>query len=373
MEFLNNAFYDGPQYLSGHLEDALYKRSPGGPYFNRGQRWPCSGGFCSGSLPDPFWNESEHGRSQYDALYSSWPQHPHRTFDRAQSLDEAYLHHTETAIPSCTESYRTAFQHLKPMQGCGCQERRGYRPCSYMSSPRCDTRREQHDPSFPFDVHRGFGHCGENDFRRRTCSNSNWTVPGYTVEEPEGSELPTSPRLPHRARSRSQQGSHDDKCPGFLNLGSITVAGTEDRPRVQTISSSGSPSHESPHAAQHPSPHPGLVHGDQPDSAGPQEDSPSSTLSRHPSSPRSPCHEGFYAPDDIPPAPDREEDLGAIYHHILRQNEKLKRKRDKLHRLRLKLFRRAEKLQFWEVELMEREAREGRTVTESSGYDGFPH
>ncbi|KAI4098634.1 MAG: hypothetical protein LQ339_006367 [Xanthoria mediterranea] len=361
MEFLNNAFYDGPQYLSGHLEDALYNRSPGSLCFNRAHRWPCSGGICPGGLPDPFCNESGHGRSQYNALYASWPQHPHKTFDRAQSLDEIYLQPTE----GDTESYRTAFRYSKPTQDYGYQERRRYRPSSYISSPRCPACKEQHDPSFPFDVHFGFGHCGEKD--------SNRTTRGYTVVDPNGSELPTSPQLPHGPRSKSPQGSYGDKFSRLLGLGAIAAAATEDKPRVQSVSTSGSSSHESRHAAAPPpSPHPGLVNGEGVDSAGVQEESPSSTPSRHPSSPCSPHHERMHAPDEMQAATCREEDLGAIYHHIFRQYARLKRKTDKLHRLRLKLFRREEKLRIWELELLARDSREGRTERESGGYNGLP-
>ena len=366
MDFINKDLPNGPQFLPAHVEDSPFSRRRGGPYFNRGQPWPSSEG-----LPDPFWSETEHGRQQYDALNSPWLQHPQRAFERAQKLDEAFLDHTESTVPNHTEPYRADFQHLEPTQDCGYQERRGHGQSSYFSTyqcpPRCGSCREHHDPSFPFDANFGFVHSGENDRRRRACSNGYRTMRDYTVEEPDGSEIHNSSRLPHRTRSRSRCGGYGNRSPELLNWSTIAVAGTEARSRIRTVSTSGSSSHQSPPAAAPPpSPHPNIVHDDQPGLSESQENSPSSTPSRRSSSPRSPCHHEFDTREDAQPPPCGEQvDIRMIINYILGQNLRLNRKRDKLHRLRLDLLRRAEDLNFRELQILEREAR-GRRMNAGS-------
>ncbi|KAL8898030.1 MAG: hypothetical protein Q9192_002288 [Flavoplaca navasiana] len=188
-------------------------------------------------------------------------------------------------------------------------------------------------------------------------------MPNYTVEEPDENEHPALSQLPHGARPRrSSPGIHVGPSPGLVNPSSFVVAETEDVSRawtVSTVSTSRSPRQESPTPAVPPSsPQPGLIHGDHTDMVGPQGESPSTTPSRRPSSPRSPCQEEFHPRDNTHQAPYREAgDLGTIYHHIHRQNEKLKRKRDYLHRLRFRLCRKEEELGIWESQLEERETR----------------
>lgn len=355
MDFLHDAFFDGPHTLPSHMEGSPGARLPENLYF-RGQAWP-----CAGVLPGPFRSGWDHGRSQYDTRYCSWPPHPHRTFDRAQSLDEAYLQHTETANPIHAELYPT------PNEKCEYYQLRGYRPYACMSNHRRDTDRRKHHPLFPLDINSGFDPFGCNDTRQRACGNLHQAMPNYTVEEPDENELPAFSQLPHGAKPRrSSPGIHVDPSPGLVNPSSFVVAETEDVScawTVSPVSTSRSPRQESPTPAVPPSsPQPGLIHGDHTDMVGAQEEPPFTTPSRRPSSPRSPYQEEFPPRDDTHQAPHREAgDLGTIYHHILRQNEKLKRKREYLHRLRFRLCRKEEELGIWESQLEERETRVGQT------------
>ena len=372
MDFLHNAFFDNPHPLPVHREGIPSGRLAENLYF-RGQAWACAGG-----LQGTLWSECDHERSQYDTRYCSWPQHPHRTFDRAQSVDEAYLQHTETANVIHAEIYRTAVQHLEPNEDCEYQDLRGYRPYAYTGNLRRDTSRRKHHPLFPSNINSGFDPFGHNDTRRRACGDPHQATPIYTVEEPDENDPPAFSQLPHRARSRrSSLGSNVDQSPGLVNPSSFVVAETEDTSRawtVSTVSTSPSPGQEHPTPAVPPSsPQHGFIHDDQPDMTGAPKEAPPTTPSRGPSSPRSPYQEAFHTRDDTHQAPHREaRDLGTICHYILRQNEKLKRRRDYLHRLRFRLCRKEEELSIWESRLEERETRIGQREIGCYGYGVFP-
>ncbi|KAL8772170.1 MAG: hypothetical protein Q9209_002605 [Squamulea sp. 1 TL-2023] len=361
MDFSGSPFDDGSPILSDYMDYRFNRLLSGGPPFDGREPW-----HWSRDLPEQHRHQQETLPS-YGRLHFSVPQHFHSSFDRAQGLDNAFVNYTETANRAYTRHCRTGFLHCEPMQECECQERRGYRPSSYSGSR--EGSHKYRDPSFRFDVHFGFGRQGGEDERRRARSNDNVGVPGYTVQEPDDDDFPTFSQLPHQARSRSRGGENGEKHGNFLGWGFVPV--TETEARLRTVSTSGSPDHQSP--ARPPSPHPSPVEVDRPNSTGPHEDTPSPMPLSGPSSPRLPYHQDFSIHDDTQPyLAGQPVDLRVIIDNFRRQNQKLKRKRAKLNRLWSELLLKEEELRFRELKIMGLEAQQGRIHPEFPRHNGFP-
>ncbi|KAL8805083.1 MAG: hypothetical protein Q9182_002173 [Xanthomendoza sp. 2 TL-2023] len=84
------------------------------------------------------------------------------------------------------------------------------------------------------------------------------------------------------------------------------------------------------------------------------EESPSSTPSRHPSSPCSPYRQSSRSRQQTYAG---HVDLGGFAYHLRRQSRRLKHERERLDRIVSDLLRRAEELRLWETGLQEREAK----------------
>ncbi|KAL8783738.1 MAG: hypothetical protein Q9213_004419 [Squamulea squamosa] len=340
----------------------------GGPPFDRRQPWHCLRDF-----PEQYWNQQE-ALPSYERRHSSGPQYFHSTFDRVQSLDNAFVNYTETANRAYIRPRRTDILHCEPIQECGCQERREYRPSTYSDSGEGSHKYglggEQQDPSFPFDVHFGFGRRSGDNERRRARNNDNVAVLAYTVQEPDSDDFPASSQLLHQARSRSRGGENGEEYGSYLGWGFVPVTGTEAR--LRTVSRSSSTDHQCP--ARPPSPHPSPVEGERPNSAGLHEDTPSPIPVSRPSSPPLPYHQGFPTHDDAQPyLPGQPVDLRIIIDNFRRQNQKLKRKRAKLNRRWSELLFKEEELKFRELKIMNIEAQQGRIHPEFPRRNVFPY
>ncbi|KAI4241262.1 MAG: hypothetical protein L6R40_004678 [Gallowayella cf. fulva] len=357
-------FYDGSHFFSQNLENSPDDNLPDYPFLSRGRRWPSPGRFHAFRCTEGLWNDQESSLwgcdgSQDDIGHDAWPQHSYSPFNRAQSLDYPFLNHTHFPDPPYRESDGAGFRSFE--RDFRRRERRGHRqtPCSafYNASPRFNHHRAQQDPRFPFDADSSCEPSGDNGGRRRSWGEGDRAAPGY--KEPDDDNLGSSLPLPHRtgcgSRNRVIQ-----YAPGILDWDVVTIAGTEGEARSppRTLSPS-EPSDGAPHAAAPPpSPHINPMPNGDAVLSGAREDSPSSTPSRHPSSPRSPQPQGFPGiNDNQPQVYDGEMDLSGIFYHLRRQNRRLKAKRARLERFQSDLVRRAEALRSWEVNMQEWEAR----------------
>ncbi|KAL8810792.1 MAG: hypothetical protein Q9200_002307 [Gallowayella weberi] len=133
---------------------------------------------------------------------------------------------------------------------------------------------------------------------------------------------------------------YDAGFSGLLNWDFETIGGQE----------------ASPDAAAVPPPFPRFNLGPEKHACWPEapEESPSSTPSRHPSSP---CSANRQLSPNRQQAYAGHVDLGGFAKDLRRQSKKLKRKRERLDRILSDLLRRAEELRLWETGLQEREAK----------------
>ncbi|KAL8728311.1 MAG: hypothetical protein Q9166_005454 [cf. Caloplaca sp. 2 TL-2023] len=364
MDFLDGIMYDRLPFSSKHFEDAL-RHTLEGVWLPRERRpWTSLGGFQAHQCTDHNWNAQRRSPRHYDwrhhdGHHDPLSQHCYRVFNEFQPPGEALPAYSRTGDPLHAAIDGTDFPPFEPLYDF---ERR--EPCwpSYptvhQALPRYGQRCRQRNPYNPFDINFGFGQTSENDRRRRASGSSSGARPGYAVEEPDDNDNRDPLQLPHQARSRSRNSVHMEYNPEALNWEVITLAGTDSRSSPRSVSASDS-SHQRPHtAAVPPSPHANPVSEDQPFFVAPQEDSPSSTPLRRPSTPRSPHHQGSSGDENARrQAFAGQTALGQFYFRLCRRVRKLKRKRDRLNRFQSELIRKAEELNLWEVRLQEREAR----------------
>ncbi|KAL8702819.1 MAG: hypothetical protein Q9201_004008 [Fulgogasparrea decipioides] len=234
--------------------------------------------------------------------------------------------------------------------------------------PRFTRRRGHRDPRFPVNFGFDYRQPNDNDRRRKAPSNRNATMPAYTVEEPDDNDSDSSTQLPNGTGRMRRNSSCSEHPPETFSWDFFAIGGPE-RSSVDcwTLPSSASSSPRSPHtAAPPPSPldSPSLDAQSFPDI---REDSPSSTPSRHPSSPHSPRQQEIPAYGDNQGVEHSDQAaLDQDYCKLRYLNRKLKRRRDQLYRFQSTLMRKAAELKIRETKLYERET----SISDEAPADG---
>ncbi|KAL8819268.1 MAG: hypothetical protein Q9223_002257 [Gallowayella weberi] len=326
--------YDNPQF------DLLHDTLMAGARLPRIRRWPSSVRF---PRSQDSWIEHEasswnHDWRHHDTHHNPWTQRFYGTLNGAERPDEAFLNHNHLADSFHDELRGAGFPPVDAPQVFRHRGRRedGQSPCCAFQhgSSRFARRRAPEDVRLPFKVNFGCRHSEGNDCRRRGCCDGGGATCGCPGGEREGDGTP------HRPRSSSWGQVYDAGFSGLLNWDFETIGGQE----------------ASPDAAAVPPPFPRFNLGPEKHACWPEapEESPSSTPSRHPSSP---CSANRQLSPNRQQAYAGHVDLGGFAKDLRRQSKKLKRKRERLDRILSDLLRRAEELRLWETGLQEREAK----------------